>query len=79
MTSLNIDFPDYEPRATEFINQMIDFISRLIAKGNAYEAKGDVYSDDSFFKKYGKLGKQNLEQLLVGAREQVISQDTLSA
>jgi cysteinyl-tRNA synthetase len=79
MASLNIDFPDYEPRATEFINQMIDFIKELIAKSHAYEAKGDVYFDVASFKEYGKLGKQNLEQLLVGAREQVINQDTLSA
>jgi cysteinyl-tRNA synthetase len=79
MTSLNIDFPDYEPRATEFINQMIDFIKELIAKNHAYEAKGDVYFDVASFKEYGKLGKQNLEQLLVGAREQVINQDALAA
>ena len=79
MSSINVDFPDYEPRATEFIKQMIDFIQELIAKGNAYEAKGDVYFDVASFKDYGKLGKQNLDQLLVGAREQVINQDTLAA
>ncbi len=79
MKSLNVDFPDYEPRATEYINQMIDFIQALIDKGHAYEAKGDVYFDVASFKEYGKLGKQNLEQLLVGAREQVINQDALAA
>ncbi|MBU6450530.1 MAG: cysteine--tRNA ligase [Cyanobacteria bacterium REEB67] len=79
MASLNVDFPDYEPRATEYITQMIAFVEQLIEGGNAYEAGGDVYFDVSSFKEYGKLGKQDLEQLLVGAREQVINQDALSA
>jgi len=79
MSSLGVEFPDYEPRATEFITQMITFVEELIAGGHAYVAGGDVYFDVASFKDYGKLGKQNLEQLLVGARDQVISQDTLSA
>jgi len=58
---------------------MIKFVEDLIAAGHAYAAGGDVYFDVASFKDYGKLGKQNLEQLLVGARDQVISQDTLSA
>ncbi|MBS1997679.1 MAG: cysteine--tRNA ligase, partial [Cyanobacteria bacterium SZAS LIN-2] len=79
MASLGVDFPDYEPRATEYIAQMIKFVEELIASGHAYEAGGDVYFDVASFKDYGKLGKQNLEQLLVGAREQVVSQDSLAA
>jgi cysteinyl-tRNA synthetase len=79
MASLNVAFPEYEPRATEYIHEMIAFITELISKGFAYEAKGDVYFDVASFKDYGKLGKQNLDQLLVGARDQVISQDTLAA
>jgi len=79
MVALNVDFPDYEPRATEYIKQMLDFISELIAANHAYEAGGDVYFDVASFKEYGKLGKQNLEQLLVGARDQVINQEALSA
>jgi cysteinyl-tRNA synthetase len=78
MHSLNVQAPDYEPRATEFIPQMIKFVQGLIAKGHAYEAKGDVYFDVASFKEYGKLGKQNLEELQSGAREQVIAQDALA-
>ena len=79
MAALNVDFPDFEPRATEYISQMIVFVEGLIAAGHAYQAGGDVYFDVSSFKEYGKLGKQNLEQLLVGARDQVISQDALAS
>ncbi len=78
MAALNVQAPDYEPRATEFIPQMIKFVQGLIAKGHAYEAKGDVYFDVASFKEYGKLGKQNLEELQSGAREQVIAQDALA-
>jgi len=77
MNQLNVMQPDFEPKATEFIPQMIEFVQELIAKGHAYEARGDVYFDVSSFKEYGKLSKQNLEQLVVGAREQVKSQDDL--
>lgn len=78
MDALNVASPDFEPRATEFISQMIAFVQDLIKKGHAYESNGDVYFDVASFKDYGKLGKQNLEQLLVGARDQVIAQETLS-
>lgn len=78
MAALNVQAPDYEPRATEFIPQMIKFVQGLIAKGHAYEAKGDVYFDVASFREYGKLGKQNLEELQSGAREQVIAQDALA-
>ena len=78
MAALNVQAPDFEPRATEFIPQMIKFVEGLIAKGHAYQAKGDVYFDVASFKEYGKLGKQNLEELQSGAREQVIAQDALA-
>jgi cysteinyl-tRNA synthetase len=77
MHLLNVESPDYEPRATEYINQMIAFVEGLIEAKHAYEAGGDVYFDVASFKEYGKLGKQNLEQLLVGAREQVVAQESL--
>ncbi len=78
MQKLNVESPDFEPRATEFIAQMIAFTQALIDGGHAYEAEGDVYFDVASFKEYGKLGKQNLEQLLVGARDQAVAQETLA-
>ncbi len=77
MDELNVAAPDYEPRATEYIPEMIAFISELIKKGNAYESAGDVYFEVSSFKGYGKLKKQSLDELMSGAREQVRSQDEL--
>lgn len=79
MYALNIAPPDVEPRCTEYIAQMIAFTEELIKKGNAYVAGNDVYFDVTSFKGYGKLGKKNLDDLLVGAREQVRSQDELMA
>lgn len=77
MHSLNVASPDIEPRCTEFIQPMIAFIAELITKNHAYASGGDVYFDVSSFPEYGKLKKQSLEDLLVGAREQVRSQDEL--
>ncbi len=78
MHCLNIQPPDFEPKATEFIELMIQFTKELIEKGHAYESHGDVYFDVASFKEYGKLGKKTLEDLLVGARDQVRSQDDLA-
>lgn len=77
MHALNVAAPDIEPRATEYLNQMIKMAEDLVQKGAAYEAGGDVYFDVAACKNYGKLGKKNIEDLLVGAREQVRSQDEL--
>ncbi len=79
MYALNVMAPDFEPKATEFIAPMIEFVRELIEAGHAYEANGDVYFDVASFKDYGKLSKQNLEQLQSGAREQVRTQEDLAS
>jgi cysteinyl-tRNA synthetase len=78
MHSLNVAQPDFEPRATEYILHMIRFIEELIAGGFAYESGGDVYFNVSSFDEYGKLSKQNVDQLIVGSREQARSQSELA-
>lgn len=70
MESLNVAEPDIEPKATENIQEMLDMISALIEKGSAYEVDGDVYFRVSSYSKYGRLGKQNLEDLKAGARNE---------
>jgi cysteinyl-tRNA synthetase len=78
MKLLNVSQPDFEPRCTEFIQPMLSFIQGLIDGGFAYESKGDVYFEVSKFAEYGKLKKQNLEEMVSGAREQVRSQEELA-
>ena len=56
------------PRATEYIQEVIDFVKELIDKGFAYEVNGDVYFSTKNFENYGKLCGQNLEDLQAGAR-----------
>jgi cysteinyl-tRNA synthetase len=68
MEKLGILPPDFEPKATEYINKMIDFIKALIQRGTAYQAGGDVYFNVRKADKYGKLSNQSLEMLESGAR-----------
>lgn len=64
--------PDVEPRVTTHMDEIIEVIQRLIDKGHAYQAdNGDVLFDVSTFADYGKLGRQDLEQLNAGARVDV--------
>lgn len=56
------------PRATEYIDEVISFVKDLIDRGFAYEVDGDVYFSTKKFKDYGRLCGQNLEDLQAGAR-----------
>ena len=62
------------PRVTENINEIIEFIKELEEKGYAYEVNGEVYFDTQKFEGYGKLSKQNQEDLEAEARIEVNSQ-----
>lgn len=68
--ALGIKRASYHPRATDHIEDIIQFIEKLIEKGYAYEVDGDVYFDTTAYEDYGKLSKQNLEELEAGARIQ---------
>ena len=65
---LNIKRATTNPRATEYINEIIEFVSGLIEKGYAYEVNGDVYFRTKKFEGYGQLIGQNLDDLQAGAR-----------
>lgn len=66
---LNARAPWKEPKATEFVDEIIALIQSLITKGYAYKAdNGDVYFSVNAFDNYGKLSNQSLEDLLSGAR-----------
>ena len=61
--------PDVEPKATESIAEIIEIIETLIEKDVAYQGEdGDIYFHVPKFEEYGKLSKQNLEQLQAGER-----------
>ena len=66
--ALNIERATVNPRATEFIGEIIKFVKGLVAKGYAYEVDGDVYFSTKKFEGYGKLSGQNIEDLQSGAR-----------
>ncbi len=64
---------DLHPKATEYVKDMIDLISGLVAKDHAYVVPStdlgkDVLYDSTTFKNYGKLSGKNLEELIEGAR-----------
>ena len=68
MQKLNNLKPDFEPRATKTIGEMIAMVKLLIEKGYAYESDGDVYFRVKKFSGYGKLSKQPIDDLEAGAR-----------
>ena len=61
--------PDHEPRATEYVAQMLALIEQLIANGLAYPApNGDVYYSVRAFPEYGRLSGKSLDELRAGER-----------
>lgn len=70
---LGCNYPDYIPYATEYMDQMIEFIGKLIDLGYAYNVDGDVFFRVSKLNNYGKLSKQKLDMLDAGSRIDVNS------
>ena len=72
MDALGAMRPDNEPRATEYIAQMIAMIEGLIAKEHAYEAEGHVlFAVDSWKEHYGSLSGRSVDDMIAGARVEV--------
>ena len=61
--ALNCLPPSYEPRATGHVPEMITLMQRLIERGHAYAADGDVYFDVGSFAGYGELSRQRLAEM----------------
>ena len=69
MEKFQVDDPDIWLKATQNIDNIIDFVSTLIAKGHAYATKnGDVYFDVASFPAYGKLSNRSVDDALDGVR-----------
>ena len=71
MTALGALEPDYAPRATEYISEMIEMSSELIKKGYAYVAEGHVLFDVSSYEAYGELSGRSIDDMIAGARVEV--------
>ena len=60
---LGLDRPDAEPYATEYIDQIIELIARLIEGGSAYACEGDVYFRVRTLPHYGELSRRDVDQM----------------
>ncbi len=70
--ALSVLQPSQEPRATDYMDQIISMIEKLIENGYAYRSgKGDIYYDVSRFKNYGNLSGKQTEDLRAGARVEI--------
>ncbi|HOO86072.1 MAG TPA: cysteine--tRNA ligase [Synergistales bacterium] len=69
--ALGIRRATHNPKATEHIPEIIALIEKLVEKGHAYAADGDVFFDVGSFPSYGVLAKQSLEELQSGARVEI--------
>lgn len=74
--AVNVEPATVNPRATEHIPEIIEFIKTLIANDYAYEVDGDVYYRARKFKNYGQLSHQNIDELEQGASQHVDDEET---
>ena len=71
MAKLNVLAPNYRPRATEYIADMIELVKKLIDNGHAYEAEKQVLFDVDSMPAYGALSGRSMKEMLAGARIEV--------
>ena len=71
MDALGALRPNHEPRATEYIGQMIAMTAGLIASGHAYAVEGHVLFRVRSYKDYGKLSGRSVDDMIAGARVEV--------
>ena len=71
MAQLNVLAPNYRPRATEYIDDMIELVKKLLENGHAYEAEKQVLFDVDSMPSYGRLSGRSMKEMLAGARIEV--------
>ena len=74
LKKLNIGKPEIIAKATDHIQEMIDYVQKLVEKGYGYEIDDGIYFDIGKFPGYGKLSRLNQEEHQAGARVEVNSQ-----
>ncbi|MDO8417702.1 MAG: cysteine--tRNA ligase [Agitococcus sp.] len=71
-TALGVIKPNKEPKATEFVPEIVSMVQTLVDKGLAYPASnGDVYYEVNKFASYGRLSHKNLDDLQAGERVEI--------
>ena len=71
MSKLLVMAPDIQPKATEYIPEMIALINDLIDKNHAYEKDGHVLFHVPSYENYGSLSKRNREEQIAGSRVEI--------
>ena len=71
MSKLLVMSPDIQPKATEYIPEMIALICDLIDKNHAYEKDGHVLFHVPSYENYGSLSKRNREEQIAGSRVEI--------
>jgi cysteinyl-tRNA synthetase len=71
MSKLLVKAPDIQPKATEYIPEMIALITDLIDKNHAYEKDGHVLFHVPSYENYGTLSKRNREEQIAGSRVEI--------
>jgi len=71
MTALNALPPTHQPRATDYIGQMLALIARLIERGHAYAVQGHVLFHVPSMPDYGGLSRRSQEDMIAGARVEI--------
>ncbi|HVL86870.1 MAG TPA: cysteine--tRNA ligase [Candidatus Thermoplasmatota archaeon] len=71
MRRLGIQDPHVMPKVSEHVQEIRELIAKLVERGAAYEAQGNVYFAVKSFPDYGRLSKVNVEEMLEGVRKEV--------
>ena len=71
MAKLSVNIPDIQPKATQYISEMIELIEDLIKKGHAYEIEGHVLFHVPSYENCGMLSNRNREEQVAGSRVEI--------
>lgn len=71
MKKLNVLSPNYRPRATEYIPEMIKLVELLLKNGHAYIADKQVLFDVDSMPNYGFLSGRSMKEMVAGARVEI--------
>ncbi|MGH2685514.1 MAG: class I tRNA ligase family protein, partial [Actinomycetota bacterium] len=71
MARLDVERPDLDPHATDYVDGMVELIGELLERGAAYRTSTGVYFDSASVPDYGLLKGQRIDDLRAGARVEV--------